>query len=59
MAIAQILPLYGYIDLYAAIDKCKAVVKQIKKSKSVSEQGSVEVRRVKKRRYKHLPSKLV
>ena len=48
MAIAQILLMYEYIDLYAPIDKCKAVVKQIKKSKSVSEQGSVEVRRVKK-----------
>jgi len=47
MAIAQILSLYGYIDLYASIDKYKAVVKQIKKSKSVLEQGSVEVRRVK------------
>lgn len=57
MAIAQILPLYGYIDLYAAIDKCKAAVKQIKKVNQFL--GSVEVRRVKKRRYKNLPSKLV
>ena len=45
MAIAQILPLYGYIDLYAAIDKCKAAVKQIKKVNQFL--GSVEVRRVK------------
>lgn len=46
MLIAQILLMYEYIDPYAAIDKCKAVVKQIK-SESVADQGSVEVRRVK------------
>lgn len=57
MAIAQILLMYEYIDLYAPIDKCKAVVKQIKKVNQFL--GSVEVRRVKKRRYTHLPSKLV